>query len=63
MSFNLATKVKNIANITSFLLDNLQDLATNEAAAISLMNYYIKSMCDGTLALRNSPTFKARRRG
>ena len=57
MSFSLATKVNNIEGTTSLLMDNLQDLATNEAVAINLMSYYTKSACDTTFVLRNNPTF------
>ena len=57
MSFNLAAKVNNIEGVTSFLMNNLSDLATTATVTTTLSNYYSSTTCDATFARRSNPVF------
>ena len=57
MSFNLVSKVNHLEGITSYIVDNMAELAANGSGGLPTGNYYTSDTCDATCARILNPAF------
>ena len=57
MSFNLVSKVNHLEGITSYIVDNMAELAANGSGGLPAGNYYTSETCDATFARILNPAF------
>ena len=59
MSFNIVAKVNHIEGITSYIVDNLAELAANGSGGLPSGDYYTSDICDATLRVLTAPSSQA----